>query len=177
MYLVRQAVEAITLHPGGTDLARERNQVSHGRLPAVKAGVEAGDLRDVGKPLGNGIDRRQVVRLMERRERNQRAKFLHHVRRDQRGRSEPRPTVDDAMADTEDAGATVGGTKPGGERIEGGAPVAHHLVVQRVVGEASAGTVPGRESRRGPDAFDLPSRFESPGFDLGPPVDAELQAR
>ncbi len=46
--LVRKAVEAITLYAPGADVARQGNDFGDGRLSAVKARVEAGDLRDTG---------------------------------------------------------------------------------------------------------------------------------
>ena len=67
--------------PRVADLARQRHQLGDRRLAAMKAGVEAGDLRHVGQPLGDRFDRREVVRLMQRRQRNQRSQLVEHLRR------------------------------------------------------------------------------------------------
>ena len=71
MYSVRQTVKAVALHAGAANLPRQRNQFRDSRLTAMEARVEAGDLRHAGKPLGHRFNRRQVVRLMERGERDQ----------------------------------------------------------------------------------------------------------
>ena len=42
----------------------------------MKARVEAGDLRHAGQPLGDRVDRREIVRLVERSERYQLAQFV-----------------------------------------------------------------------------------------------------
>ena len=110
--LVRQAVEAVALHAGAADLAGQRHHFGDRRLTAMKARVEAGDLRHTGEPLGDRFDRREIVRLVERSERHQLAQFFQNLRRDDRGTGEVRPAVDDAMADTEHARAAVGRAKP-----------------------------------------------------------------
>ena len=82
--LVRQAVEAVALHTGRADLARQRHELGDGRLAAMEARVEAGDLRHAGQPLRDRVNRREIVRLVERRERYQRAQLVEHLRRDDR---------------------------------------------------------------------------------------------
>ena len=89
--LVRQAVKAVALHAGVADLARQRHELGDRRLAAMKAGVEAGDLRHVAAGVRHDrLDRREVVRLMQRRERHQRAQVLEHLRRDDRRTREVR---------------------------------------------------------------------------------------
>ena len=77
--LVRQAVEAVALHAGLADLARQRHQLGDRRLAAMEARVEAGDLRHAGQPLGDRLDGREVVRLVERRERDEPPQFLEDL--------------------------------------------------------------------------------------------------
>jgi len=67
------------------------------RLGAVKGGVEAGDLGQVRPQRRQGADRRQVVRLVQRRQRHQGRQFLDHGRRDQGRAGEAHPAVHDAM--------------------------------------------------------------------------------
>ena len=69
--LVRQAVKAVSLHARLADFARQRNELGDCRLPAMEARVEAGDLRHAGQALEHRFDRRQVVRLMERSQRDE----------------------------------------------------------------------------------------------------------
>ena len=100
----------------------------------MEAGVEAGDLRHVGQPLGDRVDGGQVVRLMERRQRRQLAQLVQDLRRDDRRPGESRAAVDDAMADAEHARAAVALAEPRGERVERRAAVAHarvELLVER----------------------------------------------
>ena len=76
---VRQAMKAVSLHAGRADLARQRHELRDRRLAAMEAGVEAGDLRHAGQPLRDRFDGRQIVRLMERRQRHQRPKLVENL--------------------------------------------------------------------------------------------------
>ncbi len=176
MYSVRQTVKAVALDAGTADLPGQWNHFRDGRLTAMEARVEAGDLRHAGKPVGHCFNRRQVVRLMERRQRDQRSQILQNSRRDNGGTGVPRAAVHDTVTDTEHARAAVLGAEPRGESPKRGASVIDGAI-QRVIGEDLAPRVLRRESRRGPDALDLAPRLQAPGFDLRPPIDAELEAR
>ncbi len=177
MYLVRQAVETVPLYTGTANLAGQRHYFGDCRLAAMKARVEAGDLRHAREPLDDRFNRREIVRLVKRSERHQLAQFFENVRRDDRGTGELRSAVDDAMADTEYAGAAVRRTKPGGERIERRAAITHDGPVEGSFVETRAGAILRGELRRRPDPLDLAARFQPPGFDRRPPVDTELEAR
>jgi hypothetical protein len=140
---VRQAVEAVALHSCCADVAQQRNHLGDGRLAAMKAGVETGDLRHARKLLGDRVDRCQVVRLMERSERNQRSQLLQNRRGDDGGTCKAGAPMDNAMTDAEHVRTAVLGAKLGGQRIEGGATIAHVFLVELEVGEASACAVLG----------------------------------
>ena len=45
----------------------------------MKARVEAGDLRHAGQPLGHRVDGREIVGLMQRRERDERPEVLQDL--------------------------------------------------------------------------------------------------
>lgn len=77
---VRQAVKAIALHAETPNLLRKRNDLGDGGLATVEACVEAGDLRDARHALGHGLDRGEIVRLMERRQRHERLQVREHLR-------------------------------------------------------------------------------------------------
>jgi hypothetical protein len=151
---VRQPVKTVALHAGAANLARQRHELRDRGLPAMEAGVEAGDLRNAGQIRADGFDRGEVVRLMQRRERDQRPQILEDLRRHDRRPEELRPAVHDPMADAEDAGAAVAGAHPPGERLERGPRIddraAHVAIVERLSGAAL-----DREAGRGSDAFDL----------------------
>ena len=68
-------MKAVSLHAVLAKIARQRHQFGDCRLAAMKAGVEAGNLRHAGQALGDGFDGRQIVRLMQRRQRDQSMKF------------------------------------------------------------------------------------------------------
>ena len=136
--LVRQAVESVALHDARADVARQRHDLGDGGLPPVEAGVEASYLRHAGKLLGDRVDRRQVVRLMERSERNQRSQLLQNRRGEDGGTCKAGTPMDNAMTDAEHARTAVLGAKPGGQGIEGGATIAHVFLVELEVGEAPA---------------------------------------
>ena len=70
--LVGKSVEAVALDAGITNLLRQRHQFRHRRLAAMEAGIETRDLRHSRHLVAHGFDRRQVVRLMQRRQRHQR---------------------------------------------------------------------------------------------------------
>ena len=94
-----QAVEAIAPDPGFRDRPRQRELLRNPRHRVMKSGVEAGDLRDARAGLPHRADRREIVRQMDRIERDH-----GFERREQRG-VQPLgydvicAAVDDAVAD------------------------------------------------------------------------------
>jgi hypothetical protein len=66
----------------------------------MKGGVKTGDLGEVGAAFQEEPDGRQVVRLVERDERDQPLKGGQHLRVDPHRLRVIQPPVDDAMADT-----------------------------------------------------------------------------
>ena len=108
--LVRQSVEPVPLHAGTAQLTREGHQLRHGGLAAVEARVEARHLRHARQPLGRGLDRGDVVGLVQRRERDECAKLLQHAGGDDGGAREARPAVHDPVADAQDARALEAAT-------------------------------------------------------------------
>src|SRR5262245_13188892 len=142
----------------------------------MKAGVETGDLRDTGELLGHRINCRQVVRLMERRERYELSQLLEDLWRDQRWAAECCTAVDDTVADPKDPCPTVLGTEPAREAFERGAPISDRLV-ERSIGQTLACAGLCRESWRDADALNLAARFQAPAVRLRPSIDVEFEAR
>src|SRR5690242_16624509 len=116
--LVRQTVKSVALNARVADVLGQRNELRNRWLTAMKAGVEARDLRDVGKVLGDGVDGGKVMRLVQRREGNQSAQVLQYFRRDERRSRIARATVDDPMADAQHLRAAVTRAQPRGEDVE-----------------------------------------------------------
>ncbi len=56
-------------------------------VAAVEGGVEAGDLRQFGEARADRADRRQIVGLMQRRERNVALEMREHLSSIRTGRS------------------------------------------------------------------------------------------
>jgi len=69
--LVRQAMEAVATHAAIGDGLREREGLRDRRLRAMERGVEAGDLWQLRRPYEQVANRREIVRLMQRRERDE----------------------------------------------------------------------------------------------------------
>ena len=97
-------MKTVTTHAGIVQLGRNRETLCDVGIGGVERGIEARYLRQVRPALEQGADRRQVVRLMQRRERNE---FL------ERGEDicvEPhrlrvfQPAVHDAVADRREFG-------------------------------------------------------------------------
>ena len=68
---------------------------------AMKRGIEAGDLRKSGPTVEQQPDRREVVRLMQWRERYERFQLLEKLAVDARGRGVCVTAVHHAMSDAE----------------------------------------------------------------------------
>src|SRR5207253_5290255 len=99
--LVRQAVEAVSLHAGVVELFGQRESLGHVGIRSVERRVEAGDLCELRRALqqlGNG---RHVVRLMQRRERNEARERLERLRLDPDWTGELESPVDDPVSDAD----------------------------------------------------------------------------
>ena len=66
---VGETVKSVTPNALGMELMRDRIMVRDRVMRAVKRGVETGHLRKIRKIGQQGADRRQIVRLMKRRQR------------------------------------------------------------------------------------------------------------
>ena len=90
--LVGEAVKAIAPHAFVVIGARQRESVGDERMAAMESGVEAGDLRRPRKRLHRRFDPREVVRLVEGRERDQGAQARRaSLRRSEPARQSPGP--------------------------------------------------------------------------------------
>ena len=69
--LVGQAMKAVAPHAALGDRGRQREGLRHLGLRAMERGVEAGHLRQLRAQLRDDLDRLEVVRLMQRRQRAQ----------------------------------------------------------------------------------------------------------
>ena len=90
------APDPLFVQPAGNGVV-----VSDFIVVAVKCGVEAGDLRQSREIGEQRADRRQVVRLMQRRKRREPLQTRDHTMVDQHGTIIVGTAMDDAMADGE----------------------------------------------------------------------------
>ena len=158
--LVREAVEAVALDAASRSSAGSGTSSATPDCAAMEAGVEAGDLRHAGQALGHRLDRGEVVRLMQRRERNQGAQIVEHFRRDDDRAARSRAAVHDPMADAEHARAAVPAAQPVGQRVERGRGRRRRCLSSVSLGDDGAAAILGGEAGRRPDAFDLAARLE-----------------
>ncbi len=96
---VGQAVEAVTAYAGVVKAAGQAEHLGEFRLGAVERRVEAGHLGDLRRRLGDGADRREVVRLVERGQRDQFGQLFDDPRIDPHGRGEADAAVRDPVSD------------------------------------------------------------------------------
>ena len=92
-------MKAIAAHALVVIGARQGVGVVDEGMGAVEGGIEAGDLRNRRKRFHRRLDSGDVVRLVERRKRNEGAQFHERSLIDQDRLGIIRPAVDDAMAD------------------------------------------------------------------------------
>jgi hypothetical protein len=84
-------MEPVALHARVVQFRRNGESLRDRRVGAVERGVEAGNLGQVGRALEQHPDRSEVVRLVQRRERNESGEALDRVRIDAHGFDESRP--------------------------------------------------------------------------------------
>ena len=89
------------------EFARQAVELGQPRHGAVEGGVEAGHLRQVRHMFGDHVDRRQVVRLVQGRQRNQRPHGAERRSIDQDRTGEIAPAMDHPVSGGDDAKALV----------------------------------------------------------------------
>ena len=97
--LVGEAVEAVAAHARIGELLRQREHLRERRVRPVDRGVEARDLRQLRRALEHRADRRQVVRLVQRRERHELLELRDDRGVEAHGRGVVDAAVDDAVTD------------------------------------------------------------------------------
>lgn len=94
-----EAVESVKTHAVAVEVPRQCRQGREPRQTVVERGVETGDLRQSGPGTTDGGDPREIVRLMQRRQRTELKKLGLQRPCDDGGTVAVRTTVDDAMPD------------------------------------------------------------------------------
>ena len=96
-------MKAVTAHTLLGVATRQSERLRHRRLGPMKGGIEAGDLRERRRVFRHRSDRCQILRLVQRRQRNERLQLVERSRIDRNRARETRASVDDAMPDRHDA--------------------------------------------------------------------------
>ena len=92
-------MKAVAAHAGVVIAPWKGESVGGERMGAVEGGVETGDLDRVRKRAARGAHRGEIVRLMQRRERDKPLNLRLHVRRDLGGCGAALSSVHDPVAD------------------------------------------------------------------------------
>ena len=111
-------MEAVTTHAAVGDRLGQRKGLGDGRLAAVKRRVEAGDLRQRWRTLHQRPDRREIVRLVQRRKRNELLERADHGRVDADRLAVFEPAMNHAVADGDEPMLAEIRAQEGDEMIE-----------------------------------------------------------
>ena len=154
-------MEAVAAHARVVELLRQREHLRERRVGAVERGVEAGDLRQLRRALQQRADRREVVRLVQRRERHELLELRHDRGVDADRRGVVGAAVDDAMADRgEPVVRAVRRLQPVEDVRERAVVAELRARLPALLAGGLAGGVLRDEARRGVDALDLPAGDE-----------------
>ena len=146
-------------------------------VAAMERGVEAGHLKHTGIAGFDGFDRRQIVRLVQGRQRHQFPQLRHHSRSDHGRAGVIGAAMNDPVTHRQDPRVAQ-------EAVE---PLADDVKCRVMVGGAGAVGPAGfrqhraigalrDEMRMGADAFDLPDRQHADRFRSRRCLDRELDA-
>ena len=103
--LIGNAVEAVALDALGAQRPRDRQSPGDRRLVVMKRRVEAGHLRQMWADSGDRLDGREIMRLMQSRQRNESLQRAHERRCYARGPIEMCSSMDNPVAGTNQLGA------------------------------------------------------------------------
>jgi hypothetical protein len=145
-------------------------------MGAVKGGIEAGDLWQVGLRRGDRADAGEVVRLVQGRERAEPFEPVEHRIVDPHAGGELRATVHHAVADAGEIGIAKMLAQPVDQRSEEGG-VIHASVLPAAVGQLLSAGVLRDHVRLGADALDLAREHRRRLSVVPDPIERELEAR
>ena len=153
-------MEAVAEDAALGDRLRQRERLRDRRLAAVERGVEAGHLRQLRQPLEQHPDRRQVVRLVQRRERDVLFERREHRRIDAHRLGVLEAAVHDPMTDADEPVLGEPLTQERDEVIERAVMTERDALAPRLLVDGRAAAVLGNEARRRVQPLGLPARDE-----------------
>ena len=148
-------MESIASYAAVGDRPRECKCLCHLGLGTVECGVEASDLRQLRRASQQGADRRQVVRLMQRCERNVLVQRRQHRRVDANRSAVLEPAVNDAVSNSCQALLAELRAQEGDQMIERAIVPKLDAVAPGLLAQGLPVPILGDETRRGMEAFDL----------------------
>ena len=98
-------MEAIAAYSRRSDLPRQRKRACHCRHRVMERGVETGNLHQTGTPCGNDLHWFQIMRHVQRIERDQSVECGQQRRCNPRGGNMFRTSMHDTMSDRGQAAA------------------------------------------------------------------------
>ena len=147
-------MEAVAADTGAEDFLWKRKKLRDRRHGAMKRGVEAGDLGNIGPLFHGDFDGREVGGKMQRGESNEFAEIGEDLPSDANRLSEVRAAVDYTVSDGAEFFAGEMGFEPRLEDGERALGVFDFGWVESTIQENTAGCVPNLGVRFGADAVD-----------------------
>ena len=171
---IGQAVKPIAPHALLVERVRNGEAIGDGGMAAMERGVEAGDLRQAGKPRGERLQHRQRRGVVQRRQRRDRLDPRQRGGIDQHRRGQRRAAMHDPMAE---AGQVGRGQRPVGQAGQGRQRLG--MIAHRQRRLPRRGAVGGRDAQasRPADAFHLAGQRAVRRAPGGGAVEREFQAR
>jgi hypothetical protein len=171
-------VEAVPAHTLLVERFRDGKAVGHLRVPAMEGRVEAGGLQDLGLHGTDRPDRQEVVRLVQRCERDQGFQIGDHVIVDGHVRIVGRTAVHDTMADRNRKCPALVSPQPAPQMAERRPSIRQIGRGKTLLGDHLLPRVPGDQAGVGADALDLSPQvqIETVGI-TGDLEELELEAR
>ena len=158
---IRQAMKSVAPHATLGNRPGQRERLRERRLATVKSGVEACNLRHVRQAFEQRPDRREIVRLMQWRQRNEFFELGHHRRIDQHRRTVGDTSVHHAVADCREVMLRKIPAQEQDQVIERAFVAELRAVTPRTLGNNGVGGVLRDEARRREQSFGLAPRQQS----------------
>ncbi len=170
-------MKAVATHAALGDRGRQRKGLSQRRRGAMKCGVEGGDLRQPGPPRGDGADRHQVVRLMQRRQRDERSQLLDDGCVHPHRRSVIGAAVHDAVSNRGEPRAARRGLQPVEQEFKRALMLRRRVFAPVVPARDGASRIPRAKPRPAVKLLQVPTQLRFELAAVADEIHGEFQAR
>ena len=153
-------MEAVAPDADLVKLLRQREPLRDIRIRPMERRVEARDLRELWRALEQRSDRGQIVRLVQRRQRDELLQRLQHtgIHADRRGVLQP--AVNDPVTDPDQTVADELLAEEAPQMLHRLVVAEFHAFAPRPLGHCPARHIPGHELRRRGEALDLAAHVQ-----------------